>query len=393
MGTIGCRGDAAISPLPKTATAPWPVAGQSIGPSVPGTTVVDVTSAVSRILLAVAPAVRATGGPDTAVATIQPKSASTRTTPIRRRRNCACRRRRAATARCIAMCSARASFSKRRSSIWCAALLWWGAKVTSYRLLLGLVEFCGCHQHLAGLGALRRAYDAPALEQVHQPPGAGEPDAELSLQHRGRAELGPHHELEGLTEELVVVVRPAEDPGRAGVVLTDNRFVVDGLRLSAPVPDDGPYLLLGDPRALDPAGDARGSREQQQVATADQALRSGLVEDDPAVGERRDRERQARRDVGLDDAGDDVDGRALGGDDEGNPDRPRHLGDPADRLLDVSCRDHHQVVQLVDDDQDEGQLRRAVVVGTERGIQIGGDRRVVFGDIVLFETVVVGVVV
>ena len=45
IGTIGCLGEAAIRPLPRTATAPWPVAGQSIGPSVPGTTLVDVTRA------------------------------------------------------------------------------------------------------------------------------------------------------------------------------------------------------------------------------------------------------------------------------------------------------------------------------------------------------------
>ena len=78
----------------------------------------------------------------------------------------------------------------------------------------------------------------------------------------------------------------------------------------------------------------------------------GLVEDDPAVGERRDREGEPGGDVRLDDPGDDVDRRSLGGDDEVDPDRPRHLGDPADRLLDVAGGHHHEVVQLVDDDED-----------------------------------------
>ena len=35
--------------------------------------------------------------------------------------------------------------------------------------------------------------------------------------------------------------------------------------------------------------------------------------------------------------------------------RPGHLGDPADRLLDIPGRHHHQIVELVHHHQDEGQ--------------------------------------
>ena len=49
------------------------------------------------------------------------------------------------------------------------------------------------------------------------------------------------------------------------------------------------------------------------------------------------------------------DRRALGGDDQVDADGAGHLGDAADRLLDVAGRHHHQVVQLVDHDQDERQ--------------------------------------
>ena len=66
-------------------------------------------------------------------------------------------------------------------------------------------------------------------------------------------------------------------------------------------------------------------------------------------------ERDAGRDVGLDDAGDDVDRRALRGDDQVDADGPGLLGDAGDALLDVAGRDHHQVVELVDDDDDERQ--------------------------------------
>ena len=63
-------------------------------------------------------------------------------------------------------------------------------------------------------------------------------------------------------------------------------------------------------------------------------------------------ERDAGRDVGLDDAGDDVHARPLRGDDEVDADGAGLLGDAGDRLLDVAGRHHHQVVELVDDDDD-----------------------------------------
>ena len=50
-------------------------------------------------------------------------------------------------------------------------------------------------------------------------------------------------------------------------------------------------------------------------------------------------------------------------------DGPGHLGDAADRLLDVAGGHHHQVVQLVDHDQDERQpvvLARRLAVGAGR---------------------------
>ncbi len=47
-----------------------------------------------------------------------------------------------------------------------------------------------------------------------------------------------------------------------------------------------------------------------------------------------------------------VDGRALRRDDQVDPGRARELGDPADRRLDLAGRDHHEVGQLVDQDND-----------------------------------------
>ena len=67
-------------------------------------------------------------------------------------------------------------------------------------------ELLDRHQHGAGLGALARPDHAALLEQVHQPPGPGEADLELALEHRGRAELAADHEVHGLAEQRLVLV-------------------------------------------------------------------------------------------------------------------------------------------------------------------------------------------
>src|SRR2546430_4958882 len=68
-----------------------------------------------------------------------------------------------------------------------------------------LVQLVRLDQHLARLRPLTRPDDAARLHQVHQPPGLGEPDPQLALQHRGRAELRADHQLGGLDEQLQVV--------------------------------------------------------------------------------------------------------------------------------------------------------------------------------------------
>src|SRR5215210_9001140 len=79
------------------------------------------------------------------------------------------------------------------------------------------VQLVGLDQDVAGLGPLAGANDAPALHQVHQPPGLGETHPELALEHRGGAELGGDHELDRLAEQVQVVADVAVDlPPAAG---------------------------------------------------------------------------------------------------------------------------------------------------------------------------------
>jgi hypothetical protein len=64
--------------------------------------------------------------------------------------------------------------------------------------------------------------------------------------------------------------------------------------LALDVLDDGVDLGLGDPGPLHPDRLARPHRQEERVALADELLGARLVEDDPAVGERRGRERHPR---------------------------------------------------------------------------------------------------
>ena len=76
--------------------------------------------------------------------------------------------------------------------------------------------------------------------------------------------------------------------------------------------------------------------------------------------------------------GDDVDRRALGGDDQVDADGTGHLGDADDGVLDVAGRHHHEVVQLVDDHEDERQGLRRLGLGFEVALVV--DRGVLLAE-------------
>ena len=60
--------------------------------------------------------------------------------------------------------------------------------------------------------------------------------------------------------------------------------------------------------------------------------------------------------------GDDVDRRPLGGENQVDADRPRHLRQPRDRLFDLVAGNHHQVGELVDQHDDRRQRADLVAV-------------------------------
>src|SRR5699024_6292822 len=108
-------------------------------------------------------------------------------------------------------------------------------------------------------------------------------------------------------------------------------------------------------------GGADGGEEH--VAAAQQLFRAAGVQDGAGVDLRGDRKGDAGGDVGLDDAGDDVDRGALGGDDQVHAGGAGHLRQAADRVLHLAGGSHHQVGQLVDDDDNLRHRLQAVFLG------------------------------
>ncbi len=103
---------------------------------------------------------------------------------------------------------------------------------------------------------------------------------------------------------------------------------------------------------------ARAGPEEQHVAVAQQLVGPHFVEHHAAVRAARDLERDAGRQVRLDQAGDDVDRRLLRGEHQVNTDRPALLRQPNDVLLDFLGGGHHQVRHFVGHDHDVRQVER-----------------------------------
>ena len=120
--------------------------------------------------------------------------------------------------------------------------------------------------------------------------------------------------------------------------------------------DDALHLVVGDEAALYARRLARALRRIEHIAAAKQLFRAARVKNGAAVDLAGYRKRDAAGDVRLDDAGDHVDRRALGRDDQMDTRRARQLRQAADGLFHLARGDHHQVCQLVDDDDDLAHL-------------------------------------
>ena len=96
----------------------------------------------------------------------------------------------------------------------------------------------------------------------------------------------------------------------------------------------------------------------QHVALAEQLFGPLFPKDGAAVDTARHLEADAGREVGLNDAGDDIDAGPLCRDDAVDAGGSCHLRDTCDGVFHIVLGHQHQVGQLVDDDDDVAELFR-----------------------------------
>jgi hypothetical protein len=131
------------------------------------------------------------------------------------------------------------------------------------------------------------------------------------------------------------------------------------------------HFVVGDEGAVHADRHAGARGEIEHVALPEQRFRAHLVEDRARVDAARDLEAHARRNVGLDQPGDHVDARPLGGEDQVHAGGTRLLRDARDQFFDLLAGDHHHVGQLVDHDHDHRHRRERLGVFRRQRERIG----------------------
>ena len=192
------------------------------------------------------------------------------------------------------------------------------------------------------------------------------------MQARCGAQLRFHHNMGSLPDKRIVILRlgnaGAHDTsatrhghggGRHG---RQNLLVVIGLALRLDELDNLVDLVVRDKAALDTTGLAPVDLGEQHVAQAGEFFGAHLVDNDARVDARSDVKGDTVGDVGLDEARHHVGARTLSRHDQVDTGGTAQLGDTHDRSLDVLAGDHHQVRELVDDDDQVGHLLRRVIV-------------------------------
>src|SRR5919106_1552410 len=224
-----------------------------------------------------------------------------------------------------------------------------GGNVREHPLEVSLAD-----QDAARLRALVAGNDPAPLQHVDQAPRARVADAQPALEQRDGGGLSLDDDLdrpveEGILVRVEVLVALLPVPGRLRRL--EQRLVQVLLALAPGLLDEESDLVLGDESALDALETGGPERLEEHVALAEEALGATAVEDHAAVRLAGDREGDPRGHVRLDHSGDHVHRGALRGQHEVDADGAGLLREADDGVLDLLGGDHHQVGQLVDDDE------------------------------------------
>ena len=111
-------------------------------------------------------------------------------------------------------------------------------------------------------------------------------------------------------------------------------------------------LGFGHPRALHTNRLGGTHRQEQRIALTNQGLGTDRVKNDSRIGGGRGGERQSGWNVGLDQTGDHVHGRTLGGEHQMHTGGSCQLGDALDGAFHIVLGHHHKVGHLVDHHED-----------------------------------------
>src|SRR5947208_10000087 len=99
----------------------------------------------------------------------------------------------------------------------------------------------------------------------------------------------------------------------------------------------------------------RSGRNEEHVPFTQQLLGAHLVQDSAGINFLGYAKGDARREVGLNNSGNDIDGGSLSGHDQVDAHGASHLGEPHDGIFNILGSHHHQIRQFVNDDDDKGE--------------------------------------
>src|SRR5688500_2023778 len=205
------------------------------------------------------------------------------------------------------------------------------------------------NQHLAVAVRLHGRDHAGSLHVLDQASGAVVADAQVALYQRDRRTAGAQHDVASLVVQRVFLARRQAVDRRLFRDFRLQHFLdVLGLGQRLQMLDHLVDLVIGDESAVHALRYSAARRQVEHVAHAEQRLGARLVEDGARVDLGGDLERDARRDVGFDQAGDHVDRRPLRGEHQVDAGGARLAGEAGDQLLHFLADHHHQVGELVD---------------------------------------------